>query len=67
MGQFVDFAKVPGTQMSKFIILIVLVSGCITDDGKIDEVCDEIEEPCHWETEDSDDDEAEDTGTSDSS
>lgn len=53
--------------MSKFIILIVLVSGCITDDGKIDEVCDEIEEPCHWETEDSDDDEAEDTGTSDSS
>ncbi len=51
--------------MSKIIIFTVLAYGCITDDGKIDEVCDEIEAPCHWELDDSDDDEAEDTGNSD--
>ena len=44
-----------------FLFLTALI-GCNGDDGKIDEVCDEIPEPCHWETADDADDA--DTGDS---
>ena len=40
--------------------LFFLLSACITDDGEIDETCDEIQDPCIWET---DAEESDDTGS----
>ena len=51
--------------MAKIIIIAAFAFGCISDDGKIDEACDEIEDLCHWETEDSDDEDPNDTGNVD--
>ena len=45
--------------MTRLFFLSFILSGCITDDGEIDKVCDEIPEPCF----DSNDGEA-DTGDS---
>ena len=35
--------------MKRLFLLVAILNGCIGDDGKIDETCDEIPEPCHWE------------------
>jgi hypothetical protein len=44
------------------VVLFLFLSACITDDGEIDEACDEIQDPCIWETVAEDPDDAEDTG-----
>ena len=44
--------------MRLLLFAIPLFSACITDDGEIEEACDEVAEPCIWE----DGDSAEDTG-----
>ena len=36
--------------MFRFFLIISVAMACNNDDGKIDETCDEIPEPCHWET-----------------
>ena len=49
------------TQAMRFLLVLFssFVIGCITDDGEIEEACDEIEDPCVWESDDAQDD----TGT----
>ena len=41
--------------MRVLVFLLAAMFGCITDDGAIDEACDEVPEPCVWEYEDSTD------------
>ena len=51
--------------MSRLLVLACLLGGCITDDGKIDDVCDEISLPCYWESDENqefDDSGQDDTG-----